>query len=487
MNRCRPGSCRAGRGPAVLRAAGAGLRSPSTESDLLPVDQAFALTGQRRRARPHRADWKIADGYYLYRHRIRVQRRTARSSRRDAAAAARREAPRRILRRRRNLSQAAAPAALSGDAGDREQVTLKVKYQGCADAGVCYPPQTRTLTVALPAAGDSAGDAGSPRSAAALAGAGARCGPASRARPRRKPLPPEQAFGFEAIVGDGNTLLLRFTPAKGYYLYRDKTSLRVRRRRSASPPGRRAGRRAGSIATSTSATSSCISTRSTCRCRCARAMTDAANVTLVATFQGCQTDGICYPPMTREVRVARCRRWVGDTCRCGSDTSREPFRMATPIATGRQQRVAATPATVSSGDRLAAARCAVRRQPPRRRSCRHQPLADAARFLRRRPAARVHAVRVADDSDPVGPHRGPGHASGHRRALVLSLVYVVANALVFTVAGVVAGLLGANLQAAFQKPWIIVAFAALFVRSRAVIVRPVRTAVAEASVRGWVR
>ncbi len=27
------------------------------------------------------------------------------------------------------------------------------------------------------------------------------------------PLPAEQAFAFEAIAGDGNTLLLRFTPA----------------------------------------------------------------------------------------------------------------------------------------------------------------------------------------------------------------------------------------------------------------------------------
>ena len=27
--------------------------------------------------------------------------------------------------------------------------TLTIKYQGCADAGVCYPPQTRTLKVAI--------------------------------------------------------------------------------------------------------------------------------------------------------------------------------------------------------------------------------------------------------------------------------------------------------------------------------------------------
>src|SRR5690606_37027683 len=58
---------------------------------------------------------------------------------------------------------------------------------------------------------------------------------------------------------------------------------------------------------------------------------------------------------------------------------------------------------------------------------------------------------------------GAGTRIGTRRALGLSFVYVLANALVFTVAGIVAGLVGANLQAAFQVPWVIVLFAALFV------------------------
>jgi len=61
-----------------------------------------------------------------------------------------------------------------------------------------------------------------------------------------------------------------------------------------------------------------------------------------------------------------------------------------------------------------------------------------------------------------------GHSTVHggvstSRAFALSSVYVLANAAVFTVAGVVAGLLGANLQIAFQTPWVIFAFAALFV------------------------
>ncbi len=35
-----------------------------------------------------------------------------------------------------------------------------------------------------------------------------------------------------------------------------------------------------------------------------RAVTDAVDSTLVVTFQGCQTDGICYPPMTRRVKLS---------------------------------------------------------------------------------------------------------------------------------------------------------------------------------------
>ena len=50
-----------------------------------------------------------------------------------------------------------------------------------------------------------------------------------------------------------------------------------------------------------------------------------------------------------------------------------------------------------------------------------------------------------------------------RRAFMLSLVYVLAMALTYTVAGVLAGLFGANLAAAFQDPWIVSAFALVFV------------------------
>lgn len=56
-----------------------------------------------------------------------------------------------------------------------------------------------------------------------------------------------------------------------------------------------------------------------------------------------------------------------------------------------------------------------------------------------------------------------GHGVRPRRALALSLSYVLAMAATYAAVGVAAGLAGANLQAALQSPWLLGAFAALFV------------------------
>jgi thiol:disulfide interchange protein DsbD len=58
---------------------------------------------------------------------------------------------------------------------------------------------------------------------------------------------------------------------------------------------------------------------------------------------------------------------------------------------------------------------------------------------------------------------GEGESITPRRAFWLSLVYVLAMAATYTVAGVLAGLFGKNLQAMFQEPWLIVLFVAIFV------------------------
>lgn len=58
---------------------------------------------------------------------------------------------------------------------------------------------------------------------------------------------------------------------------------------------------------------------------------------------------------------------------------------------------------------------------------------------------------------------GQGEDITTRKAFYLSLVYVLAMALTYTIVGILVGLSGENIQAWFQNPWIIGSFAIIFV------------------------
>lgn len=281
-----------------------------SEKDLLPVDEAFGLTAQARDRDRVEISWKIAPGYYLYRHRTTVKADAGFDAEALQLPAGKKHHDDffgEVETYRERLT-----GVLPGKAADgTDTVTLEVRYQGCADAGVCYPPQKRTLQVKLPAGG---GHTASAAPAAANAAASPFNNPLAgntssglrlpgTSTTQALPLPSERAFGFDAIVGDGNTVLLRFTPAPGYYLYRDRTSLALE-----GAPGIRADKpkwpaakshrdeHFGDVAVYFDQIDVPLPLR--------RSATGATDATLVITFQGCQTDGICSPPMTRRVQLA---------------------------------------------------------------------------------------------------------------------------------------------------------------------------------------
>lgn len=315
------------------------------ESDLLPVDQAYVLSAEATAADTVRIRWKIADGYYLYRHRTSVQTVTP-GARSGALTLPKGEPHEDEFFGKTETYRDELLATLPDIVGAGATVSLRIKYQGCADAGICYPPQTRTLTVKLPSASSSASaavaDSGDFNPLAPRAGAsgvnplGSVFGNTGKAGP----LPEEQAFAFDAIVGDGNTLLLRFTPAPGYYLYRDRTTFRLD---------------ADGIAPSQPQWPKGVSHRDEhfgevivyfspvdLKLPLNRTRADAQAVTLRATFQGCQNDGICYPPMTRTVKIAlpkgeitkAATTDVATTAPVIDDGTATTTAAAAPIATG---------------------------------------------------------------------------------------------------------------------------------------------------------
>src|SRR5690606_18486960 len=58
---------------------------------------------------------------------------------------------------------------------------------------------------------------------------------------------------------------------------------------------------------------------------------------------------------------------------------------------------------------------------------------------------------------------GDREAAGPARGFSLALAYVAGMSLVYTAAGIVAAAVGVQLQAAFNQPWVLALFAALFV------------------------
>jgi thiol:disulfide interchange protein DsbD len=155
------------------------------------------------------------------------------------------------------------------------------------------------------------------------------------------PLPQEQAFAFEAIAYDGNQLLLRLTPAPGYYLYRDRTTMKLEGAKGLSLDRPRWPRGTahrdehfGDVVVYFSQAEVPVPL--------IRSHGDAAQATLKVTFQGCQKDGICYPPMTRAVKLAIPEGNI--TAAATTGEARAPELIA-PLPTADANANATSPAT----------------------------------------------------------------------------------------------------------------------------------------------
>ncbi|MDR6992963.1 protein-disulfide reductase DsbD [Luteimonas sp. 3794] len=324
--------------------------------DVLPVDDALKVSAEA--VAPDRIEirWAIADGYYLYRHRMGARVESGFKTKPLQLPAGRKHTDEffgEVETYRRQVTGVLTGAPANGV----DTLQVEVKYQGCADAGICYPPQTRMLQVALPrdAGGMARTPAASDSNFAAFGQAlgGNSAGRAPTLTGANDALPPERAFAFEAIAGDGDTILLRFTPAKGYYLYRDRNRFEIR-----GADGIRAGvprwpagqshhdAHFGDVTVYFDQVDVPLPL--------VRTIADAVEVDVVATFQGCQDEGICYPPMTRTVRVALPAGRVQTVAEAavamaGAASSGEPAA-ATPSVDVDDAAAPANPAPVATGD-----------------------------------------------------------------------------------------------------------------------------------------
>jgi thiol:disulfide interchange protein DsbD len=357
-------------------------------------------------------DWSIEDGYYLYRNKLGF------SSGTTSIVLGEPELPEGLEHEDeffgkqqiyRNHFFVRVPYTIVGEHPETMQFVLR--SQGCADMGLCYPPQIWTEQVALKQ----------------TAGVKPKIDLGSVGGLSNDFLPVDEAFRPILIPVDGNTVDVTWQIAPGYYLYKEKISV------ATSSPDVQLGQLAlpqGEMKYDEFFGESEVYHGDVFgRLPLARATPDAMDLELEVNYQGCADDGLCYPPTTRILSIAL------PMATAISDLSAMPQNDApvseqaflAKVITGSSLWVAAGTFFVI-GLGLAFTPCVL-------------------------PMVPILSGIIAGEGENVSSFRG----------FTLALSYVMGMALVYTAAGVAAAAAGLQLQATFNQPWILILFAGLFV------------------------
>ncbi len=379
----------------------------------LPPEQAFKVSAAAGAADRVDLSFDIAQGYHLYRDKFQFQSQT------QGVELGQVQLPAGVIDHDQVFGDLEVyrggilkvPVSLINKTA-QNSVKLLVKYQGCADEAVCYPVQKAVFEVNLPAAQT---DKDCNKLIKILC-AGLKGG---------ELLKPEQAFQFFASVKDANTIHVSWIAAEGYYLYKNKLNLTLESKTQTQlaaynlPKGESHNDpEFGEVEVYRQEMGVDVPLQ--------RTNLEAETVTITSKFQGCADRGVCYPPMNTSVSLEL------------------------PIATAQTKKIIA-PQAMSEQDQIV-------------NSLKQDSLAlTLLSFFGF--GVLLSLTPCIFPMIPIlsGIIVGQGENICSRKSFLLSLSYVLASALMYTVFGVLAALFGSNLQAVFQEPWVIATFSALFV------------------------
>lgn len=167
------------------------------DDDFLPAEQAFQFSSEAKGSTLH-LRWDIADGYYLYKHRFKF---TVESPEGATLAEP-------VFSRKGKEKQDPTFGLVEAYYHDIDinvdvtslaanPLVVKVRYQGCADKGLCYLPQNQTVSYTI--------DTEAMKGAMGAAGNSADAG-SSTPPPLKKNADTESATGLAAILSEQGVL-----------------------------------------------------------------------------------------------------------------------------------------------------------------------------------------------------------------------------------------------------------------------------------------
>jgi len=289
-----------------------------------------------------------------------------------------------------------------------DHIDLRLKLQGCADAGLCYPPQNWTARVRLPLLTTP------PQPATTVAAAhtdllGKLGVPAAASAPDGGFLPVDEAFQPSAQSA-AQTVTIRVAIASGYYVYQSRLRIAAADADTQfGPPVWPAGEIHHDDYFGDQVVYRDVLTFPV-------PYQGHPPNRLKLTYQGCADAGLCYPPQTRVLEIRPTT---------AAAPASEQDRLAQLIRGGHLLTIVA--AFVGLGLLLSFTPCVL-------------------------PMVPILAGILAGDGDRSGPWR----------SFALSLAYVGGMVVAYMLAGIVFAAAGKSVQTLFQQPWILGVFALLF-------------------------
>ncbi|MCU7843647.1 MAG: protein-disulfide reductase DsbD [Candidatus Thiodiazotropha sp. (ex Monitilora ramsayi)] len=411
------------------------------EDDLLMPDQAFQISGQTDGDDKLIIEWRVADGYYMYRDKIHFETDSI------GIELGQPTLPEAKIKHDEFFGDVAiyrdqvkTTLPLKRIQGSSDTILLKARSQGCADQGICFPPHIQEIRLALAPIESQAEPLDSPQTGQTLlAGDLFSNDPAED-----ELLDPEEAYILAVNVEDGTHVRLNWKIAKGTYLYKDNIKLSL-----AENPDVAIGsyqlpeaeikedsiRPDGSIGDVPVYHDSID-----LKVPLLRSGASPQSIALEAKYQGCAEIGVCYPPITKTFNL----NLPGISAAEASEMPPPSGETAVSASVGEDIPISELDQianTMKGGSTL---------------------LIVSVFFLLGLGLAFTPCIFPMI---PIlsGIIAGHGDKITTKKAFTLSLVYVLAMALTYTAAGVLAGLFGGNLQAYFQNPWILSTFALVFV------------------------
>lgn len=418
------------------------------EEDFLPPEKAFAIQPSKVVTSPEGnkviVSWKIADGYYVYRDKISFTAKDA-SVNLGAVELSPSETKNdpyfgEIQVYKKELT---ASIPFTSTKSKDELLFLSAKSQGCASGGICYPPLKQSVSFVQPEqplAQSNKAPAAEQDSLTSLANIG------NDNSSQDDILEIEDAFKFSLSVDDNNQLSAIWSIADNHYLYKDKFKFELIEGNgfSIQAPKMPAGKAKNdeylgdyeayyhdlviNIPVSGKGDTS-------------------KPLAVKVTYQGCSEAGICYPKVRKNIEL---------------DVSRFATNLPAP-----QAIVTALASIPPAGQALV-------QSPDKETDIQSEQDVLAGLLSSENSIIALFTFFLIGLGLAFTPCVFPmipilsGIIAGQDKnsnisPFIMSVVYVLSMAVVYTLVGVVAGLSGNNIQIIFQNPWVLGSFALIFV------------------------